>query len=49
MRPVGFGFDDAAVQSVKTWTFKPATKNGEPVPVQFAVEVNFAYIETVTR
>jgi TonB family protein len=41
VRPVGFGFDDAAVETVKTWTFKPATKNGQPVPLQINIEVNF--------
>lgn len=41
VRPVGFGFDDAAAETVKTWTFKPATKNGVPVAVQIDVEVNY--------
>ena len=26
LRPIGFGFDDAAVETAKTWTFKPALK-----------------------
>jgi TonB family protein len=41
VRPVGFGFDDTAVETVKTWTFKPAMKEGKPVAVQIHIEVNF--------
>jgi len=41
VRPQGFGLDDVAVEAVKTWTFKPALRNGQPVPVQISVEVNF--------
>jgi TonB family protein len=41
LRPVGFGFDDAAAETVKTRTFKPATKNGIPVAVQIDVEVDY--------
>jgi outer membrane biosynthesis protein TonB len=26
---------------VKTWKFEPATKDGQPVRVEIAVEVNF--------
>jgi protein TonB len=29
------------VEAVKTWRFKPATKDGVPVAVQVNVEVNF--------
>jgi TonB family protein len=41
LRPLGFGLDDAAVEAVKTWTFKPAERDGQPVPVAITVEVNF--------
>jgi len=41
LRPVGFGIDDAAIETVKTWTFNPALKNGEPIAVQINVEVNY--------
>lgn len=40
-RPVGFGLDDNAVAAVKQWLFKPSIKDGEPVPVQVSIEVNF--------
>ncbi len=34
-------FEQTAVQTVKKWKFKPAEKNGNPVPVQVTVEMNF--------
>jgi TonB family protein len=34
-------FDEAALEAVRQWTFKPATCDGEPVETQVAVEVNF--------
>jgi TonB family protein len=33
--------DQAAVDAVKQWKFEPAMKNGKPVAVVIAVEVNF--------
>ena len=41
MKPVGCGLDDKAVQTVETWKFKPAEKDGQPVAVEIAVEVDF--------
>ncbi|MBV9087781.1 MAG: energy transducer TonB [Acidobacteriaceae bacterium] len=41
VEPVGLGLDENAVQAVYKWQFKPATRAGEPVPVQISVEVNF--------
>jgi protein TonB len=38
---VGKGLDEKAVDTVKSWKFKPATKNGKPVATQIAVEVDF--------
>ena len=40
-RSVGHGLDQEAIDAVKKWKFEPATLNGEPVPVQINVEVNF--------
>jgi len=34
-------FEQAAVETVKKWKFKPAEKNGNPVPVQVTVEMKF--------
>jgi len=33
--------DDAALQSVRTWTFQPSVVNGEAVPVRMNVAVSF--------
>src|SRR5271157_3303391 len=34
-------FEQSAVDTVKKWKFKPAQKNGQPVPVQVTVEMKF--------
>ena len=36
------GFEEAAMEAVKKWRYKPATKSGEPVDVYFTVEIIFA-------
>jgi TonB family protein len=41
LKPLPFGLDQAAVDAVKQWTFKPATMNGQPVDVRFNLTVNF--------
>jgi TonB family protein len=41
LRPLGFGLDQKAVETVSKWQFKPGTKDGEPVAVELAVEVDF--------
>jgi TonB family protein len=35
-------FEKSAVDTVKTWKFKPAKKDGKPVPVQITVEMKFS-------
>jgi TonB family protein len=39
--PLGGGLDEKAVHAVETWKFKPAEKDGQPVRVEIAVEVEF--------
>jgi TonB family protein len=39
--PLGSGLDAKAVEAVQNWKFEPATKDGEPVAVEIAVEVSF--------
>jgi len=39
--PLGCGLDLKGVQAVRTWRFKPAEKDGQPVRVEIAVEVDF--------
>jgi len=38
---LGLGLDEEAVKTVGTWKFKPALRQGVPVPVQVEVEVSF--------
>jgi TonB family protein len=38
---LGMGLDEKAIEAVKNWRFEPAMKDGHPVPVQIAVEVDF--------
>jgi TonB family protein len=40
-RSLGMGLDEKAVEAVKLWKFEPARKDGQAVPVQINVEVNF--------
>ncbi len=35
------GLDQATVDAVKRWKFKPATPNGKPVAVIYKLTVNF--------
>lgn len=39
VKPLGLGLDEKAVETLRTWKFRPATRNGVPVPV--SVEVTF--------
>jgi TonB family protein len=41
VKPLGLGLDEKAVETVMTWKFKPAMRNGMPVPVRVMVEVPF--------
>src|SRR3954468_12983908 len=38
---LGMGLDEKAIEAVKNWRFEPAMKDGHPVSVQIAVEVDF--------
>jgi TonB family protein len=41
VKPLGLGLDEKAVETVRTWKFKPALRSGTPVPVRVMVEVSF--------
>ena len=41
VKPLGLGLDEKAVQTVRTWKFKPAMRNAVPVAVHVSVEVSF--------
>jgi len=41
VRPLGLGLDEKALDTVRTWKFKPGMRNAVPVPVKVLVEVQF--------
>jgi len=41
VKPLGLGLDESAVKTVSHWRFRPATRKGEPIPVEINVEMNF--------
>lgn len=41
VKPLGLGLDEKAVETVRTWKFKPAMRNSIPVNVRVMVEVSF--------
>jgi len=41
LKGLPMGLDQAAVESIKTWKFQPATLNGKPVDVYYNLTVNF--------
>ena len=41
VRSLGMGLDEKALDAVRRYRFKPAMKDGKPVPVMITVEVNF--------
>ncbi len=41
VKPLGLGLDEKAVETVRTWKFKPAMRNNVAVPVRVGVEVSF--------
>jgi protein TonB len=40
-RSLGMGLDEKAIEAVGKWRFRPAMKDGQPVPVEVNIEVNF--------
>jgi TonB family protein len=41
LNPLGFGLDEAAVNTILKWKFEPATQDKSPVATVVVVEVNF--------
>lgn len=41
VHPAGRGLDEEAVRTVKSWRFKPATRDGQPVAVAVYIEIDF--------
>jgi len=40
-KALGAGLDEAALEAVSRWTFKPSKKDGVPIPVKIMVDVDF--------
>jgi len=38
---LGMGLDEKAIEAAKKYRFEPGTKNGHPVAVEIALEVDF--------
>jgi len=41
IKPVGYGLDEKALETVRTWKFRPAMVNGHPTSVRAKVEIKF--------
>jgi TonB family protein len=41
VRKLGHGLDEKAMEAVAMWTWEPGTKDGEPVPVQLHITMDF--------
>jgi TonB family protein len=41
LRGLGLGCDEAAVEAVERWRFRPATLQGRPIPVLYTLTVHF--------
>lgn len=41
VKPLPLGLDQAALDAVRQWTFKPAMKDGQPIEVLFNITINF--------
>lgn len=41
VKPLGLGLDANALETVRTWKFQPAMRNGTPVPARVMVVVRF--------
>ena len=42
--PLGYGLDEAALEAVEEYRFKPAMVHGQPIPAEIMIEVKFNLI-----
>ena len=47
-RPIGFGLDENAIDAIRKASFEPGMKNGQPVPVEVDLTVQFRIYSTRT-
>ena len=43
VQPAGLGIDENTYQTIRTWKFQPATRNGQPVAVEVNAEFTFDF------
>ncbi len=43
--PLGYGLDEGVLGTVRTWKFRPAMRNGRPVPVRVGFKMTFRYFD----
>lgn len=43
-KSLGYGLDEKAIEATQQWQFKPAMKDGTPVPVRVTIDLNFRLI-----
>jgi TonB family protein len=41
VRALGMGLDESALAAVQKYVFEPATQNGQPIPIELNIAVNF--------
>ena len=44
-KPLGMGLDENAIKTIQSWRFKPAMREGKPVPVEVSVGITFKYYD----
>src|SRR3984885_4563394 len=45
LRGLGLGLDEKAIEAVSNWQFQPGAKDGQAVPAQARIEVNFRLLD----
>jgi len=44
VQPLGMGLDENAIETIKTWRFKPGTRKGRPVLTEMQVAIDFSLV-----
>ena len=43
VKPLGHGLDEKALETIRTWRFKPAMHNGVPLGGSMTIQVHFQF------